>query len=249
MIRQFATYLQTIDVQAYIIPKGYYPVEQQYVPYIYSLDELHAFFAETDKCHYCYECPSRHFIMPVFFRMIYQCGLRVTEARLLKAEDVDLHTGVLTINHSKKDKSRLVPMSTSLQLRCQEYSDQVHAGSTREDFFFPGLFGKPMTNTNVYHNFRRFLWRAGISHGGRGYGPRIYDFRHAFAVHRLKKWVEENKDLSACLPRLRTYMGHDSYEETAYYLRLTADVFPSLTLKLETKYAGIIPELSEDDFR
>jgi len=38
-------------------------------------------------------------------------------------------------------------------------------------------------------------------------------------------------------------MGHESFKETAYYLRLTADVFPDITLKIETKYPGIIPEL------
>jgi integrase/recombinase XerD len=31
---------------------------------------------------------------------------------------------------------------------------------------------------NVYHNFRRFLWQARISHGGRGHGPRVHDLRH-----------------------------------------------------------------------
>ena len=48
------------------------------------------------------------------------------------------------------------------------------------------------------------------------------------------------------LPVLRTYMGHDSFDETAYYLRLTADVFPDITLKIEAKYPGIIPELAGD---
>ena len=38
-------------------------------------------------------------------------------------------------------------------------------------------------------------------------------------------------------------MGHDSFKETAYYLHLTADVFPEITLKLETLYPNIIPEL------
>ena len=49
--------------------------------------------------------------------------------------------------------------------------------------------------------------------------------------------------MTVYLPVLKTYMGHDSFEETAYYLRLTADVFPDITLKLETRYPGIIPEL------
>ena len=103
-----------------------------------------------------------------------------------------------------------------------------------------------MTSLNLYHNFRRFLWRAGISHSGRGYGPRVHDFRHSYAVHCLKKWTEQEKDLAVYLPVLKTYMGHDSFHETAYYLRMTVDVFPDITLKMETRYPGVIPNLQGD---
>ena len=109
--------------------------------------------------------------MPVFFRMIYMCGLRVSEARLLKVADVDLESGILTIHQSKKDNSRLVPMSTSLTKRCRYYSKIVHPYPVSEDYYFPALDGKPMTIGNVYKNFRKFLWRAGISHGWKGTRP------------------------------------------------------------------------------
>lgn len=243
IIRQFGKYLDSIGEKAYILPKGYYPTEEQYMPYIYTDDELTRFFAETDKCHYCSQCPNRHLIMPVLFRMIYMCGLRVSEARLLKVSDIDLENGILTIQHSKKDNSRLVPMSNSLVERCQYYSEKVHPFPKGKDCYFPALHGKPMTIGNVYKNFRKFLWCAQISHGGRGRGPRVHDFRHTYAVHCLKKWTEQEKDLTAYLPVLKTYMGHDSFDETAYYLRLTADVFPHITLKLEIKYPEMIPEL------
>ena len=167
IIRQFGKYLDSIGVKAYIIPKGYYPSEEQYTPHIYSVDELKRFFAETDKCHYCFECPYRHLIMPVFFRMIYMCGLRLSEARHLKVGDVDIENGILTIQHSKKDNSRLAPMSANLTERCRHYSEKVHPFPIQENYYFPALNGKPMTIGNVYKNFRRFLWRAGISHGGR----------------------------------------------------------------------------------
>lgn len=104
-----------------------------------------------------------------------------------------------------------------------------------------------MTKRPLYWNFRRFLWKAGISHGGSGRGPRIHDFRHTYAVHCLKKWVEQEKDLTAYLPILKTYMGHYSFRATAYYLRMTADVFPHITLKLEANYRNIIPELEGGD--
>ncbi|BCL61602.1 hypothetical protein DGMP_22950 [Desulfomarina profundi] len=123
----------------------------------------------------------------------------------------------------------------------------MHRLSKGSDWFFPGLNGKPMTVGNVYHNFRRFLWRAGISHGGRGKGPRVQDFRHTYACHCLKKWVIQGKDLGTYLPVLKTYMGHDSFQETAYYLRLTADVFPNISITLEGCYPDIIPRLEGDD--
>jgi len=246
VIRQFSMYLDNIGVHAYIIPKNYFKSGETYVPHIYTDDELKKFFHETDKCHYRNECPYRHLIMPILFRMIYTCGLRVSEARLLKVEDVDIHHGILTINHSKKDNTRLVPMPNELTKRCQAYSNEVHLHSDLEHYYFPIIDNSPMTITNIYNNFRKFLWRAGISHGGRGYGPRIHDFRHSFAVHCLKKWSMEGKDLMTYLPILRVYLGHDSFEETAYYLRLTADVFPEITLKLETIYADMIPEINGD---
>lgn len=243
IIRQFGKYLDSIGVEAYIIPQGYFPSEKQYIPHIYTNDELSRFFAQTDKCCSCCEFPYRHLIMPVLFRMIYTCGLRASEARLLKVGDVDLENGILNIHHSKLDNSRLVPMSDSLSERCHQYSKKVHSFPTPQDYFFPAFGGKPMTLGNVYKNFRKFLWHADISHNGRGHGPRVHDFRHAFAVHCLKKWGEQGKDLAVYLPVLKTYMGHESFEETAYYLRLTADVFPEITLKLETRYPEIIPEL------
>lgn len=246
IIRQLSIYMDSTGINTYILPKAYFPKEEKYIPYVYTEYELNRFFHETDKCHYVSGCPHRNLIMPIFFRMVYSCGLRSSEARLLKVQDVDLELGLLTIEHSKKDKSRLVPMSDEITKRCTDYFKHVHMISKGEDYFFPGLNGKPMTLSNIYHNFRRFLWKSGISHGGRGKGPRVHDFRHTFACHCLKKWVMEGKDLSVYLPILMTYMGHDSFEETAYYLKMTADVFPNISITLERCYSDIIPELEGD---
>ena len=247
ILRAFSKYLDNLGINAYVLPKGYYPSEQKYIPYIYTPDELTKFFEQTDKCNYCCECPNRHHIMPVIFRMIYMCGLRASEARLLKVADVDCEQGTLIIHQSKKDNSRMIVMSGCLTERCRTLSATVHGCSVSDDYYFPALNEKPITLVNLYNNFRRFLWRARISHRGKGHGPRIHDFRHTYAVHCLKKWVEQEKDLMTYLPILKTYMGHDSFAETAYYLRLTADVFPTMMLKIELHYSAIIPELGGYD--
>ncbi|WP_372364572.1 tyrosine-type recombinase/integrase [Candidatus Uabimicrobium sp. HlEnr_7] len=246
-VRQLAIYMDNIGVDSYIIAKGYFKSGEKHVPYIYRTNELKNFFQETDKCHRNYQCPYRHLIMPIFFRLLYSCGLRASEARLLKVQDVDLTANILSIHQSKKDNSRLVPMTSEMGAKCQKYYHQVHQHSSGKRYFFPFVDDRPMTLGNVYKNFRKFLWRARISHGGRGFGPRVHDLRHTFAVHCLKKWVTEGKDLLAYLPILRTYLGHDSFEETAYYLRLTADVFPTITLKLEAAYPHLIPVLEGED--
>ncbi len=98
----------------------------------------------------------------------------------------------------------------------------------------------PMT---VYQRYRRYLEAAGISHGGKGQGPRLHDIRHTFAVHVLQKWIKEEEDLTAMLPILSTYMGHKTVRSTALYLRLTAEVYPELMKKVESSCAYVIPEV------
>ncbi|MFR3824027.1 MULTISPECIES: tyrosine-type recombinase/integrase [Hungatella] len=243
VVRQFSKYLDSIGTNAWILPRNYYPVGQQYVPHIYTPDELRRFFAETDKCRLCPEVPYRHLVIPEFFRLLLSCGLRCSEARLLTVRDVDLHQGILTVRDSKNHNSRLVPMPESMTLRLRRYAGQVHPFPEPSGYFFPGYGEKPMTLGNIYKNFRRFLWKAGISHTGDS--PRVHDFRHAYCIYRLKQWAQQDRDLMVLIPMMRTYLGHQTFHETAYYLRWTADVFPDIRMKLEKCYKDIIPEREE----
>ena len=176
-VRELARWLGRRGVPAYALPKGALPRPARYVPHIYTDQELAALFAQTDRCRYCSQVPLRHLVMPVLFRTIYACGLRASEARLLRVGDVDLDAGVLQLRDAKGGKDRQVPVSTALRVRLAGYHAQV-AGRSGGDWFFPGTAGKPLTLGNVDKNFRRFLWRARISHGGRGHGVRVHDLRH-----------------------------------------------------------------------
>ena len=185
--------------------------------------------------------------MPLLFRLLYGCGLRISEALNLRFQDVDLHTGVLTIINGKFNKDRLVPLSPENIHRCCDYVKEVHLFSDRNDYFFPAPNGRAVTKGNVYKNFRRFLWQARISHGGWGKGPRLHDIRHTFAVHCLRQWVLQGKDLAAYLPILKTYLGHDSFSDTSHYLRLTAELYPDITAKVEHAFGHVIPLIGGDD--
>ena len=169
-VRELARWLGRRGVPAYVLPTGALPRPARYVPHIYTDGELTALFAQTDRCRYCSAVPFRHLVMPVLFRTIYACGLRASEARLLHVDDVDLDTGILQIRDAKGGKDRQVPLSEPLRARLADYHAQV-VGRSGGEWFFPGTAGRPLTLGNVERNFRRFLWQARISHGGRGHGP------------------------------------------------------------------------------
>jgi len=242
VIRQLALYMARLGLPAYVIPAGILPKGPHYVPHIYSVEELSAFFCQVDACSYCAEVPYRHLTMPILFRLLCNCGLRVSEALHLRVSDVDPVTGVLMIRDSKFHKDRLVPLTKTLQERLLAYLQQIHRLSGPNEYVFWLADHHPLSVGNVYKNFRRFLWQAGISHGGWGKGPRVHDFRHTFAVYCLKGWVRDGKDLTAYLPLLKTYLGHYSFQDTAYYLRLTADLYPDIIAKVEQYVGYIMPE-------
>jgi integrase/recombinase XerD len=176
-VRELARWLGHRGVPAYILPAGVLARPARYVPHIYTDQELAALFAQTDRCRYCSQVPFRHLVMPVLFRTIYACGLRLSEARLLRPGDVDIDAGVLQVRDAKGGKDRQVPVSEPLRVRLSDYHAHL-AASSAWDWFFPGRNGLPLTVGNIDKNFRRFLWRARISHGGRGHGPRVHDLRH-----------------------------------------------------------------------
>jgi len=62
IIRQLALYMTQIGVHAYVLPQNIIPKGPAYSPYIFSSNELAAFFKQVDTCRYCAEVPNRHWI-------------------------------------------------------------------------------------------------------------------------------------------------------------------------------------------
>ncbi len=243
--RELARWLGRRGVAAYLLPRAALPRPARYVPHIYTDAELAALFAQTDRCHYCSEVPLRHLVMPVLFRTIYACGLRCSEARLLRVVDVDIDTGVLQIRDAKGGKDRQVPVSETLRNRLAGYHAQVAGQPGQREWFFPSARpDQPLTLGNVYHNFRRFLWQAGISHGGPGHGPRVHDLRHSMAVNNLRSWFAQERDVGALLPVLQAYLGHSSIADTGYYLHLTAESYPDITARVQQTIGDVVPPMT-----
>jgi integrase/recombinase XerD len=243
-IRQLAKYMNRLGIDAYIIPPGIPGKQTRYVPHFFTDQELQAFFAEIDKCALSpYSPPARHLVIPVFFRVLYCCGLRSSEARLLKVEDVDLETGKLTIRQSKGNKDRNVMLSEEVLNLCRIYHTKVSRIFPDRVGFFPNQCGKYYNHSLIDHWFHLFWDKTGITNISSGNPPRVHDFRHTFAVKRLNLWVQEGKDLNAYLPYLSMYLGHAHLTETDYYLHFVPEFFPLFKEKTREKCANLIPEV------
>jgi integrase len=239
-LKQFSLYLLDLGHEVYIPVKNQKMLRNEFVPYIFTHQEIEDFFYACDRIR-PHPLSNKHQVFPVLFRLLYCCGLRISEAIKLKVKDIDLDSGIITIRESKFNKDRLIPMAESLNDILRVYHSKFHIISSPEDYLFSNKDKTALTHDNVYKNFRAILWKAGISHNGNG--PRLHDFRHSFCVHTLSRMVNKEIDLYCALPILSTYLGHTSISATQRYVRLTAEFYPDLINKVSLTCAYVFPEV------
>ncbi len=245
IVKQIALFLNRQGIPAHVLDcAGTTRMASNFSPYIFTHKQIADILNYVDN-----ELSSKvnyrtRLFYPVIFRMLYGCGLRISEALNLKIKDVDLLDGLLYIYDSKNHKDRIIPMDESLTIYCKNYAALIHTTYRNNNFFFQSPRGGKYYHGTVYHFFRKVLWQIGISHGGRSNGgPRLHDFRHTFCVHSFYQFLKKDVEHMAALPILSAYMGHSNISGTAKYLRLTAEAFPEITRQLELAFGYIIPKV------
>ena len=122
-VKQFSEYLDTLGYEVYFLPEQRGMWTTSFVPYIFTHEQILALFEAVDNTKFADDRRSIQDSLPVIFRILYGCGLRVSEALKLQVQDVNLTDGILTIKDAKMDRDRLIPMSKSLTDICQGYAD------------------------------------------------------------------------------------------------------------------------------
>jgi integrase/recombinase XerD len=232
-IRQFAAFLQDLGYESYVIPKNKFQFNKSFTPFIFTRKQIDALILAADQMERISQYPQSHIIYPTLMRMLYGCGLRISEALSLSMAHVDLQKGI--------------PMSESLIKYCASYISRMNFPPSYEGDFFPSPRKGMYQPVSIYSRFRYFLKQAGIEHGGRGMGPRLHDLRHTFAVHTLEQMVSQALDIYYALPILSTYLGHRSIESTEQYVRLTSAAHEGIIHALEPLYENLFPEVIEHE--
>jgi site-specific recombinase XerD len=171
------------------------------------------------------------------FLVLYCTGLRPGEALRLRVRDVVLPDGVLFIADSK-GRSRWVPFDTSLRRELARYRRERRAFATERpgDPFFVREDGSALPVQSASYALRRLFRRAGLKPERGRHGPRPYDLRHTFAVHRLTRWYRQGVDLHARLPWLSAYLGHLDVIGTEVYLTATPELLALAGHRFRRRY-------------
>ena len=217
-IRGFARHWSAHDPQTEVPPSGLLPHRSGRAhPYLYSDDEVRQLLEAA------LQLPSAHGLRGPTYRcllgLLAVSGLRISEARNLKTDDVDLEEGILTIRGAKFGKSRLVPIHPSTRTVLSDYASRRDRFLARrpENFFVSGR-GTRLDGADVRRTFYYLSRQIGLRGASDSHGPRLHDFRHRFAVKTLVQWYRSGQDVERRLPILSTYLGHVHVADTYWYL-------------------------------
>lgn len=225
-VRKFFDYLLRIEVTkenpARRIP---WLKTKPYRPYIYTLQEIQGILQQARSLHENEPSGLLGQTLATLLFLLYACALRISEALKLKIQDVDFQENTLSLWKTKFHKERLVPFSKETASKLKDYLVLRQKAFPQSDPKAPFFVhkGKSLSYYTVRDHFRTFLAGIGLAHlRGRGHTrPRLHDFRHTAAVHRLYKWYQEGYDILNKLPILSTYLGHTDIAHTQVYLTIS----------------------------
>jgi integrase len=244
VIRELAKYMIRSGVDACVIDPLVVPAyAQNSMPHIFTDNELKMFFTAADKLEYNRLCKIRHVIVPTIFRLMYCCGLRPPEARLIRTENIDFVEKTIKIPESKGHKDRMVVMSDGVSALCEKYFMLMKNVFPHSEYMFPcqQTNGGPISRQRLLDAFC-MCWNASGIGEYSGNKPLPYSFRHTFATKKLYAWMKEGKDLEAYLPYLSAYMGHSRFAHTAYYIHLVPEFFPQMAQMDLSRWSNLLPE-------
>lgn len=226
VIRQLCLYRRRRDPSSYVPEHALAPVKKSvFLPYIFSHDEVHRLLAAaTSHRGHSIGAP----MLRALILVLYCTGLRLGEAVRLRMDDVDLRRGTLMIRHSK-GRSRIVPIRPDLVAELRRYAanrQRLVCERRKCDpaALFVRLDASPLTLVSASCALRRLLRELGMKPPRGRIGARPYEFRHAFAVHRLTAWATAGVDVHAKLPWLSAYLGHQNVLGTEVYLKATPEL-------------------------
>ena len=238
ILRPFARWLQQFDPRTEVPDEAIFGrVGERLTPHIYSEQDLVDLLAVARHLRPGF----RGATYEALFGLLAATGLRVSEAVLLRTGDVDLKTGMLTIQRTKFAKSRQVPLhsSTVAALRRYRRLRDPLIEFTDDTAFFVGSRGRrrghQLSTRQVDRTFAQLRTQLAWPNRGAHSTPRVHDIRHSFIVRRMLAWHVEGIDIDQAMLALSTYVGHAMVTNTYWYLTAVPELMGLAAAKFEAR--------------
>jgi len=172
-----------------------YPKKEHRLPAILTKNEVYNILSLTNN-------PKHKLLL----KMIYSCGLRVSEAVNIKITDIDLDNQTLHIRCSKGKRDRIIPFPESLTEDIHEFIEPKH----RNPYLFKSRPGKKshITISTVQRIVKNISRKAGIK---KSVHP--HTLRHGFATQLL----EQGTDIRF----IQKLLGHKRITTTELYTQVS----------------------------
>ena len=139
----------------------------------------------------------------LILKLLYGCGLRVSEVIDLKKSDFIFDESLIHIKLAKGKKDRFVKIPNSLADELNNYSKILN-----DDVFFPSIRGGKLNIKTIQKIVKNSSKKAGIN---KKVSP--HTLRHSFATHLL----EQGTDLRL----IQKLLGHSDIKTTQIYLKIS----------------------------
>jgi site-specific recombinase XerD len=159
--------------------------------------------------------------MVALLLFLYGTGLTVGEALGAKREHLDLKQSSLRVAGVSSRPNRILPLGADVKALLEWHLKISLTGPETNRPLFATKNADSINHRTLAITFRRLCTLAKVSRRlDARYQPRLHDFRHTFAVHRIVRWFREGADVRKMLPLLAAFMGMVTVTATDGYLLL-----------------------------
>ncbi|OYT36577.1 hypothetical protein B6U91_00830, partial [Candidatus Pacearchaeota archaeon ex4484_71] len=168
------------------------PKKNQPLPEILTIKEIKKLIDSTSNIKH-----------KLILRLLYGCGLRVSEIVNLKKGDLNFEENLIHVRLAKGKKDRFVKIPFSIKEELENYSKL-----NEDNFLFPSNRGGKLTKDTIQKIIKNSSRKAGIK-------KRVYPhlLRHSFATHLL----ESGTDLRV----IQKLLGHSDIKTTQIYTQIS----------------------------
>jgi site-specific recombinase XerD len=171
------------------------------LPRVYSQEDVEKIITS--------ESNHKHRLM---LTLTYACGLRLSELRYLKPEDIDLDRNIIWIRHGKGAKDRGVMLDPAIKPEITAY---LRSGKGKT-FVFEGYQpGHPLTAATISKIYNHACEKADIKQQGG-----IHTLRHSSATHLLEHGTD--------LRYIQELLGHSSSKTTEIYTHVSSSAISKI---------------------